>query len=157
MVWHPTNEEIEYWLDAKTLAFAQEESVGMRVSIERWLDDYIYSDIHEIFVEFPVLLHEWLVGLASRRTNYQTREINDWSNQLVQEITSVSNVVSRAVDFWVDSILQGYIIDFAIYTITLYSEVEQDFFQGPRRRYLLSISTWIKLLGYEKGLLHLDN
>ena len=52
-----------------------------------------------------ILLHEWLVGLASRRTNCKTRDINEWSDQLVQEVTSVSNVVSRAVDFFVDSIL----------------------------------------------------
>ena len=76
---------------------------------------------------------------------------------MVQEVTSVSNVVSRAVDVWVDSILQGYITEFAIDTITSYSEAERDFFQGPRRRYLLRISTWIKLLAYEKGLLHLDS
>ena len=125
---------------------------------KRWLDDYIYSDIHEIlFVEFPILLHEWLVGLASRWTNYQTREITEWSDQLIQEVTRVSNIVSRAVDFWVDCILQGYITEFAKDTITSYSEAEQDFFQGPRRRYLLSISTWIKLLAYEKGILYLDS
>ena len=76
---------------------------------------------------------------------------------MVQEVTSVSNAVSRAVDLWVDSILQGYITEFAIDTITSYSEVERDFFQGPQRRYLLSISTWIKLLAYEKGLFHLDS
>ena len=69
-------EDIEDWMDAKTLAFTKEESAGTRFSAERWLDDYIYSDIHEIFfVDFPILLHEWLVGLASRRTNCQTREI----------------------------------------------------------------------------------
>ena len=76
---------------------------------------------------------------------------------MVHEVTSVSNPISRAVDFWVDSILQGYITEFVIDTITSYSEAERDFFQGPQRRYLLSISTWIKLLAYEKGLLHLDS
>ena len=93
-------------MEAKTLAFVEEESGGMRVSAERWLDDYIYSDIHKIlFAEFLVLLHKWLVGLASRQTNCQTRDITEWSDQLVQEVTSVSNVVSRAIDFWVDIIL----------------------------------------------------
>ena len=93
-------------MDAKTLVFAQEKSAGTQFNTERWLDDYIYSDIHEIFfAEFPILLHEWLVGLASRRTNYQTREITEWSDQLAQEVTSVSNAISKAVDFWVDSIL----------------------------------------------------
>ena len=61
MVWHPTKEEIEDWMEAKILAFAQEESAGTWFSTEIWLDDYIYSDIHKIFfVEFPVILHEWL-------------------------------------------------------------------------------------------------
>ena len=99
-MWHPMKEEIEDWLDAKKPVFVQEESTGTWFRAERWLDDYIYSNIHKIFfVEFPVLLHEWLVGLASRRTNYQIREITKWSDQLVQEVTSVSNIVSRAVDF----------------------------------------------------------
>ena len=66
MLWHPMKEEIEDWLDAKMLVFTQEESSGTQFSAERWLDEYIYYDIHEIiFVEFVVLLHEWLVGLAS--------------------------------------------------------------------------------------------
>ena len=145
-------------MDAKTLVFAQEESAGTRLSVERWLDEYIYSDIHKIFfAEFPILLHELLVGLASRWANFQTRDISEWTDQLVQEVTSVSNSVSRAVDFWVDSILQGYITEFVVDTITSYSEAKINFFQGPRRRYLLNISTWIKLLSYEKGLFHLDS
>ena len=115
-------------MDAKTLEFAQEESAGTWFSAERWLDDYIYSGIREIFfTEFLVLLHEWLVGLASRRTNYQTREISEWSDQLVHDITSVSNTVSRVVDFWVDSILQGYIIEFTIDTITSYVKLNDIF------------------------------
>ena len=89
------------------------------------MDDYIYSDIYEIFFdEFPILLHEWLVGLAAKQTNFQRREIAEWSDQLVQEVTSVSNSISRSVDFWVDSILQEYITEFAIDTITSYSEAE---------------------------------
>ena len=56
----------------------------------------------------------------------------EWSAQLISEITSVSNPISRAVDFWVDNILQGYITEFAVENITAYSEDERKFFQGPR-------------------------
>ena len=77
----------------------------------------------------------------------------EWSDQLVHEVTSVSNTISRAIDFWVDNIFQRYITGFAIDTITSYSEAERNFFQGPRRRYLLCISTWIKTLAYEKVIL----
>ena len=74
---------------------------------------------------------------------------------MVREIISVSNTISRAVDFWVDSILQGYITEFAVEAITSYSEAEIIFFQGPQRRYLLFIRTWINMLVYEKGILQL--
>ena len=76
---------------------------------------------------------------------------------MVHEVTSVSNDISRVVDFWVDSILQGYITDFAVEAITSYSEAKRNFFQGPRRRYLLSIITWIKMLIYDKGILQLSS
>ena len=110
-------------MDAKTLVFAQEK---------RWLDDYIYSDIHEIFfAKFPILLLEWLSRLVTKQTNFQRREAIEWSDLLVHEVTSVSNPISRAVDFWVDSILQGYITEFAVDNITSYSEVERKYFQGP--------------------------
>ena len=118
------------------------------------MDEYIYSDIHEIFfAEFPIVQHEWLSILATRQTNFQRREMVEWSAQLIHEPTSVSNSISSVVDFWVDSILRGYITKFEVETITSYSEAQRIFFQGPRRRYLLSINTWIKMLIYEKGIL----
>ena len=76
---------------------------------------------------------------------------------MVREVTSVSNTISRAVDFWVDIILQGYMTEFVVDTITSYSEAKRKFFQGPGRRYLLCISTWIKMLSYEKGILQLSS
>ena len=72
---------------------------------------------------------------------------------MVHEVTTVSNTISRAVDFWVDNILQGYITEIVVDTITSYSEVERKFFQGPQRRYLFYIGTWIKMPVYEKGIL----
>ena len=76
---------------------------------------------------------------------------------MVCKITSVSNTISRAIDFRVDIILQGYITKFVVEAITSYSEAKINFFQGPQRRYLLSISTWIKMLVYEKGILQLSS
>ena len=103
------------------------------------MDEYIYFDIHEVFfTEFPIVLHEWLLILDRRQTNLQRREAVDWSDQLMREVTSVSNTISRVVDFWFDSILQGYIIEFAVEAITSYSEAERNFFQGPRRRYFFN-------------------
>ena len=158
MLWHLKKKEIEDWLESKMISFAQEESVGSWLSTKIQVDKYIYFDIHEIFfVELPIVLHEWLSRLETRQTNFQRREAIEQSDQLVHEITSISNTISRAVDFWVDSILQGYITEFVVDTITSYSEAKRNFFQGPRRRYLLSIGTWIKILVYEKGILQLSS
>ena len=103
------------------------------------------------------MVQEWLSILETRQKKFERREAVEWSHQLVREITSVSNTIFRDVDIWVDSILQGYITEFAIEMITSYSEAGRIFFRGSRRRYLLSISTWIKMLVYEKGILQLSS
>ena len=75
-----TKKEIRDWLESKMLTFAQEESARSRLSAENWLDWYIYSDIHEIFfVEFPIVLHEWLSILETQQTIFQRREEVEWS------------------------------------------------------------------------------
>ena len=80
-MWHPTKNEIKDWLESKTLTFVQEESAGSQLSTENWLNRYIYSDIHEIFfAEFPILLHKWLSILVTRQTNFQKREVVEWSD-----------------------------------------------------------------------------
>ena len=80
-MWHPMKNEIEDWLESKTLEFMQEESAGSQLSIENWVDKYIYSDIHEIlFANFPIVLHEWLSRLERRQTNFQRREAVNWSD-----------------------------------------------------------------------------
>ena len=43
-------------------------------------------------------------------------------------MAQVSNPISRAVDFWIDSILEGYVTEFVVEAITLYSEGERHFF-----------------------------
>ena len=63
------------------------------------------------------------------------------------------NPLSRAVDFWVDSILEGYIIDFVVDKITSYSEAKWKIFKGHRGIYLSSLKAWIKMLACEKGIL----
>ena len=62
--------------------------------------------------------------METQQKNFQRREAIKWSDQLVHEITSVSNTISRDVDFWVNNILQGYIIEFAVEAITFYSDAE---------------------------------
>ena len=57
-----------------------------------------------------------------------------------------------------DSILEGDITEFVVNTTKSYSEVEQEFFNEPRGRFLLSLQLSIKMLVCEKGILkmHLE-
>ena len=77
------------------------------------------------------MLHEWFSRLETRQTNFQRREAVEWSDQLIREITSVSNPISRAIDFWVNNILKGYITEFGLEKKPSYSEAEIIFFQWP--------------------------
>jgi len=62
----------------------------------------------------------------------------------------------RAVDYWIHSILGGFITEFMTDTSIGYSEVERQFFKGQIGRYLISLKTWIKMLLCEKQVMQLN-
>ena len=72
---------------------------------------------------------------------------------MIERMEGIRNPVLRDVYFWIDSILEGYIIEFVVDTITSYNEAERKCFQGPCSRYLSSLKTWLKMLACEKGSL----
>ena len=75
MFWHPTKPKFQEWVDFKALDFAREESEGSWLNPTKWLEWYLYTDIHEIlFAEFPSLLYEWLLKLATQKKYFQGRE-----------------------------------------------------------------------------------
>ena len=116
----------------------------------------IYTYIHDIFFsEFPIMLHEWLLKLSTKRTYFQGEEPREWTSQLIEQLEEVSNPISRDVYFWIDNILEVYITEFIVDTITSYSEAERKRIQGPHSRYLSSLKTWIKMLLCEKGILRM--
>ena len=86
------------------------------------LERHIYLAIHKIFfAKFPIVLHEWLCKLAIQQRNFQGGEPKEWSPFLIKRLKIVNNHISRVVYFWVDSILEGYITEFVVDTITSYS------------------------------------
>ena len=122
MLWQPMKPEIQDWVEAKELEFARKESEGYRWTPTKWLGQYIHSDIHEIFfVEFPIVLHEWFSKLETQQRNFQGGEPREWSPYLIERLKRVNNPISRVVDFGVDRILELYIIEFVVDTITSYS------------------------------------
>ena len=122
-----------------------------------WLDRYIHDGPHEwFFCEFPVILHEWLGNFASKKKKFQGGEPTSWTLELIQELWEIDNKASQDIEVWLDSILEGYITEFAVDTNKSFSEAEMDFFNGPRGRFLLSLQLSIKHLVYEKGIMKMD-
>ena len=157
MLWQSTKPQIQDWVDFKALEFTWEERKGFWLNPIEWLGQYLYTDIHEIlFSEFPIVLHECFSRLETQQTNFQGGEPREWNPQLNHRLKSVSNPVSRAIDFWVDNILEGYITEFVFDTITLYREVKRKVFQGPHGRYLTSLRTWINMLVCKKWILRIE-
>ena len=74
---------------------------------------------------------------------------------MIERLKRVENPMLKLVNFWVDSILEGYITEFFVDTIISYSEVERNFFQVPHSKYLLYLKTWIQILVCEKGILRM--
>ena len=98
----------------------------------------------------------WLEKFTCKKKNFQGGELTSWTLELIQELQETDNKASRAVEVWLDSILEGYITEFVVDTNKSFSKAEKEFFNGPRGRFLLSLQLSIKLLVYEKGILKMD-
>ena len=141
----------------KLQEFAKAENHNPKLSTSQWLDRYIDNGPHEwFFCEFPVVLHEWLAHFVKRKTNFQGGEPTSQTPELIQELQETNNKASWVAEVWLDSILEGYITEFAIDTNKYFSEAEREFFSGPRGRFLLSLQLSIKQLVCEKGILKMD-
>lgn len=65
--------------------------------------------------------------------------------------------MSCTVDFWIDSILSGYITKFVVDYSKSYSVAEREFFKGQISKYLKELRMWIKMALYDKDILKMEN
>ena len=84
----------------------------------------LYRYPRDFIFEFPIVLHEWLSKLETQQINFQGGEPKEWNTQLIERLKRVRNPMSMAAYFWIDRILEGYITDFFVDTITSYSEAK---------------------------------
>lgn len=140
--WNPTKKEIEEWLDKKIHKFATQENRTLQVSDKKWLDRYVYMEIYEIFfTSFPFELYEWIVRLADNQGRCRHDQPILWTLELVRRLEGSEDKIMRAMDFWLDRIIGGFITEFMVDTTISYSEVEQRFLKGPRGKYIKSLNT----------------
>ena len=112
--------------------------------------------MHEIFfTTFPSKLHAWLSRLAENKTSTHSDRPVEWTPEAIERLKRTDNSISRAVDFWLNSLLEGFVTKFAVDTLKAYIEVERYFFKGYRGKYMNSLNLWIKML-CEQGILRLD-
>ena len=107
------------------------------------------------FTTFPSELHSWLARLADYTRDIQTDRPTQWNQAAIQRLKNTNNAVSRVVDFWLTSLLSGFIIEFVVDTLKAYSEAERQFFKGYCGKFLNSLNLWIKMLLCDKGILQL--
>jgi hypothetical protein len=74
----------------------------------------------------------------------------------IAQLQQVNNKFTRVVDFWLDSIFAGFIIEFAVDTKNSYTVVEKDFIKGPRGRYIISLYTSINILLYHNDVITME-
>ena len=132
---------------------AATKNKSLRLSTEDWLQKHIFTDLHEIFfTTYGNELYDWLSKLTDKHIFKKKRNIV-WTPKLLQTVRSVDNPVSREVDFWLASLLEGFITEFAVDQRKSFSEAERYFFKGYRGKYLRYLNLFIKMLLHEKGVL----
>ena len=94
-----------------------------------------------------MLLNEWLSRLTLQKRCCQGADPKSWKPKLIQRLKNVNNRISCGVDYWVDNLLEGYIIEFVIDTIKSHKAVE---------KVLRPLNLWIKILLCEKGVLRMN-
>ena len=124
-LWNPTKEKIEGWLRTKELEFAQKDNRNPRITPRKYLDKYVFTDLHEVFFcDFPHLLQEWMLRLKDNHATNRIRKI-DWTPVQIQQLQQVNNKFTRAIHFWLDSIVVGFITKFVVDTVKSYIAVEK--------------------------------
>jgi hypothetical protein len=56
--------------------------------------------------------------------------LRNWTPELIQQVNVVRNKTSHTIDYWLDSVLGGYVTEFAIDCTQSYNVVEREFFKG---------------------------
>ena len=76
-----------------------------------------------------------------------------WAHEDLVTLHRLNTDLTRAVDFWVESTLEGYIVEFAAECYQYFSREEGTFRSGLRGKLLKEIPLWIKALMVDEGLM----
>jgi hypothetical protein len=112
--WSPMKSNIERWLTVQELEFSHKDNISSRFKPRQYLERYIFKEIHEsFFSEFPMLFLEWITRLKYTHLKNRVRSV-EWTEESITRLKRVNNKFTREVYFWLDIIIVGYIIEFAV-------------------------------------------
>jgi hypothetical protein len=155
--WFPSKIEIHKWIEDQEKDFVEAQNKNPNLSIEDWLERYIFTDIHEIFFGgIHQELYEWLARLEDTQFEIRSRPPIVWMSTLIKKVKRVDNVVSRVLDHWFDSTIGGYITNVFVDRVESYSQDERYFFKGPRGNFLHFLKLSINMLVHEKNILKIQ-
>jgi hypothetical protein len=75
---------------------------------------------------------------------------------MITKVKRVDNVMSRAVEYWFDNSIGGYIAEFSIDRVESYNQAERYFFKEHRGNVLHFLKLKIKMLLHEKNILKIQ-
>ena len=102
--------------------------------------------IHEIFfTSFPTELYEWIAKLIDNQGRWKLDGPIVWTPKLVWRLEASKDKIARAIDHWLGRIIGGFVTEFTVDTLVIYSEAEQHFLKGPRGKYVKYLNTWNKM------------
>jgi len=94
-------------------------------SKEKWLNRYLYTEIHKIFLcTFPIGLYAWLAKFIDSQGRWKLDNLIVWTLELVQRLEPPEKNIAWVVDHWLDRIIGGFITKFSNDTSISYSEAE---------------------------------
>ena len=106
--WFPSKKEIKKWIEDQEKDFSESLNKNPNLSIEYWLEKYIFTDIHKIFFRgIHQELYEWLARLTDTQFEIRSRPPIVWLSKLIKKVKRVDNTVSRGVDHWFDSTIRS--------------------------------------------------
>ena len=116
--WNPSREEIQQWVESKEKELIERENINPRFFFEDFLQRYIFTDLHEsFFATFPSELHAWLSRLVENETFSRRVKPIDWTLEAIQRLEREDNLISRIVDYWLNSLLEGFVTEFVVDTL----------------------------------------
>jgi hypothetical protein len=150
---------IDQWWEINCDAFIWKEVKLREKSVEDTHETVFYSEIssdqHEIFwVKFQEEIFHWIKRLQEAlEFQEQVNIIYAWDIENLAALHRLDCPVTQAIDFWVSTTLEGYIIKFIAKNHQCFSHAEVIFKKDTRGIILREFPLWIKVLLMEEGML----